>query len=544
LEIINLLLVAMLKRKLYFKLFVILSLLFWGYDSTNPQISTEWVNRYDNSFFDSGSTVKIDQNNNVYVLGTTLGLNDNFDIVLIKYSSTGFLQWIKYYDGPDTLDDFPGDISLDNGGNIYVTGSSEGVSTGRDGILLKYNSNGSLMWSRRYTSNGNHTDAMGGTTFNSGFLYLTGFSYGGQTIDCIVLKYDINGNELWNKRYTVGTGSTEGYNIIDDKYGNSYVCGRCNGDAFSLKYDPHGNLQWTRFYNGPGNREDVAYWIMLDSAMNVYTAGSSIGQGNNFRDYLILKHSNAGDSLWTIRYNGSGQFDDDIRAMVFDNSGNILVTGQSIETGQGYNFTTIKYSPDGKEIWKSFYNNGLNDFGRAITFDSEDNVFITGYSDGNGTDFDFATVKYDSAGNKIWTTRYNFSGEYDDEAYSIALDNMANVYVTGRSNRDMLTIKYSQPTGMYSQTELLSNNYFLSQNYPNPFNPKTNLSYTINSPGKVILKVFDIKGNEISTLVNEYNNSGHYEMIFDGSNLNSGIYFYSLFVNGVAKDTKKMLLIK
>lgn len=535
----------MLKHRKYKILFLILINFVTGFENSNSQIVTEWVDRFDNGFYDSGSIVKIDKNNNVYVLGATVASNNKFDIVLMKYTLSGILQWTKFFDGPDKQDDNPSYMSLDSTGNICIAGSSIGLTSGRDGIILKYNPEGLLMWSKRFTSSGNHSDAISGITCNSGNVFVTGFSYGGPTVDCITLKYDSNGNELWSSRYTVGTGSTQGYNIIDDPIGNSYVNGRCNGDAMTLKYDTQGNMQWSRFYNGPGNSEDVTYWIMIDSAFNIYSAGSSIGGSNSFRDFLILKYSNSGDSLLTIRYNGSGQFDDDIRAMVFDNSGNILVTGQSMESGQGYNFTTIKYSPEGKQLWKSFYNNGPNDFGRSIAVDSENNVYITGYSDGNGTNYDFATVKYDSAGNQKWIMRYDFSGKYDDQAYSIALDNMANVYITGISNRDILTIKYSVPTVVNNFAEFSTKeNYLLFQNYPNPFNPITNIPYSIKTSGNVKIKVYDIIGNEIKIILNEYKTSGRYDFDFDGTHLNSGVYFYSLYMNEEIMDTKKMLLIK
>ena len=83
----------------------------------------------------------------------------------------------------------------------------------------------------------------------------------------------------------------------------------------------------------------------------------------------------------------------------------------------------------------------------------------------------------------------------------------------------------------------------LSQNYPNPFNPATNIKFSIPKNSNVILKVFDMLGKEISTLVNEKLNAGEYERSFDGSNLPSGVYFYKL-TSGEFTETKKMLMIK
>ncbi len=85
--------------------------------------------------------------------------------------------------------------------------------------------------------------------------------------------------------------------------------------------------------------------------------------------------------------------------------------------------------------------------------------------------------------------------------------------------------------------------FSLEQNYPNPFNPITTLSYSIKEKTLVTLKVFDILGNEVSTLVNEEMESGYYNLKFNASSLSSGIYFYSLKA-GDFVSTKKMILLK
>ncbi len=88
----------------------------------------------------------------------------------------------------------------------------------------------------------------------------------------------------------------------------------------------------------------------------------------------------------------------------------------------------------------------------------------------------------------------------------------------------------------------LPDEYVLYQNYPNPFNPSTTLSFAISQSSFVSLKVFDILGKEISTLVNEYKPAGRYEVRFDAQGLSSGVYFYNLTVNGVVYSKNMMLL--
>jgi len=85
--------------------------------------------------------------------------------------------------------------------------------------------------------------------------------------------------------------------------------------------------------------------------------------------------------------------------------------------------------------------------------------------------------------------------------------------------------------------------FSLSQNYPNPFNPTTSLQYAIGSRQYITLKIFDLLGREVTTLVNEEKPAGEYEIEFDAANLPSGIYFYQL-QGGAFVETKKMILLK
>jgi hypothetical protein len=102
----------------------------------------------------------------------------------------------------------------------------------------------------------------------------------------------------------------------------------------------------------------------------------------------------------------------------------------------------------------------------------------------------------------------------------------------------------------------ITTDFELFRNYPNPFNPITSIKYQVSCQSGsltnmsfVVLKVYDILGKEVETLVNEYQKAGTYETQFPGNQftnnqLSSGIYFYSLFVNGEKIDTKKLMMLK
>lgn len=89
--------------------------------------------------------------------------------------------------------------------------------------------------------------------------------------------------------------------------------------------------------------------------------------------------------------------------------------------------------------------------------------------------------------------------------------------------------------------------YKLNQNYPNPFNSETNISFNLNKPGQVKLKIYGINGEEITTLLDEYRSAGNHSVRWDGlvanRKVNSGVFFYELSVNGIA-DVKKMIHLK
>ena len=84
----------------------------------------------------------------------------------------------------------------------------------------------------------------------------------------------------------------------------------------------------------------------------------------------------------------------------------------------------------------------------------------------------------------------------------------------------------------------------LLQNYPNPFNPRTTIAYSIPLSGFVELKIYNVLGREIQTLVNDFRQAGSYSFDFDASQLSNGVYFYQLKVGNRFSETKKMLYLK
>jgi len=105
-----------------------------------------------------------------------------------------------------------------------------------------------------------------------------------------------------------------------------------------------------------------------------------------------------------------------------------------------------------------------------------------------------------------------------------------------------INITVSNPVGITNNQTVTE--FSLLQNYPNPFNPSTVISYQLAVSSSVMLRVYDALGNEVMTLINKKQNAGNNEVMFSGSNFASGIYYYSLTVDGTLIDTKRMFLLK
>jgi uncharacterized delta-60 repeat protein len=217
---------------------------------------------------------------------------------------------------------------------------------------------------------------------------------------------------------------------------------------------------WVARYNGSANDFDQARAIAVDASGNVYVTGGSSGSGTRL-DYATVKYDASGQQQWIAPYDGPGHGDDVASAIAVDASGNIYVTGWSASTrppdpehGHAFDYATIKYNAAGEEQWVARYEGPAevtrDNIATAIALDGSGNVYVTGRSVGAlGNGYDYATLKYNSSGQQEWVARYNGPGNHDDETNAIAVDNSGNVYVTGQSQDDLgndydcLTIKYN-----------------------------------------------------------------------------------------------------
>jgi len=237
----------------------------------------------------------------------------------------------------------------------------------------------------------------------------------------------------------------------------------------------------------------------------------------------IIKTTNGG-SNWTIQSNSgnslySVSFYDSLIGTVVGTSGRIRIT-----TNGGINWLNQTSG-----VLKQLYSVKMYNLNSAIAV-------------GEG-----GVILYTTNSGIIWNTQMSNNSNY---LYSVFLTNVNIAYVSGDFGSILKTTN-SGLVGINDVTVYKNKEYHLSQNYPNPFNPITIINYELPASRQggritnyVSLKVFDVLGNEVANLVNEKKNPGSYKVEFNGSNLSSGIYFYSLYIEGVINETKKCLLIK
>jgi uncharacterized delta-60 repeat protein len=260
-------------------------------------------------------------------------------------------------------------------------------------------------------------------------------------------------NVEWVRNYISGytPAFDHVYDITVDSYGNSFVTGLSYGadtmgDIATIKYNTYGDTVWVRRYNGPGDNWDHSYAIAIDAAGNVYIAGKSFTDSLDY-DYTVLKYNTAGALQWANHYDNANSADVAV-AIAVDDEGNVYVTGYSGGIGTFYDYATIKYNASGVEQWVRRFNGigNTKDIASDLAIDKDGNVYVTGSSgEGSPNLSDYLTIKYNSNGVQQWVA--NYSNLYD-YATAMAVDTSGNVYVTGYSYYsgsyyDFATVKYN-----------------------------------------------------------------------------------------------------
>ena len=378
----------------------------------------------------------------VYAGGPIVFGTGGYDAFLVKFNSSGVRQWATYYGG--SQDDMGISCAVDASGNVYMIGSTSSTSgiatagahetTINDGFLVKFNSNGVRQWGTYFEGNGNAC-----TTDDSGNIYIVGLtnSTSGiatagahQTVmsgsgDAFLVKFNSSGVKQWGTYfggpYTLASGMETGLSCATDALGNVYMTGHTpstsgiatagahqtiyggsSTDAFLVKFNSSGVIQWGTYYGGEG--VDIGYSCATDASGNVYMAGdaqqqnlpasgiSTIGAhqsayGGGYSDGFLVKFDSNGLRQWGTYYGGPNE--DIGYSCATDASGNVYMSGGTQSTSgiatSGAHQTTINdaflvcFNSSGVRQSGTYYGGIKN----VCTTDASGNVYMTGYTQSN-----------------------------------------------------------------------------------------------------------------------------------------------------------------
>ncbi len=418
-----------------------------------------WTNRYNGrgNRDDRASALAVDNTGTVFVTGYTVGVEGSFDYATIAYSSAGLPLWINHYNGPENGSDEAKAMAVDSAGNVFVTGRSFSAENVSGYATIAYSAAGVALWTNRHSGSDIFDSAGAVAVDNTGHVYVTGFLAG----DYATISYSVAGVPLWTNRYNgSANGRDSAVAIAAQDTGTVFVTGSSAEtpdsyfyfDYVTIAYSAAGAPLWTNRYTGSETSSDGASALAVDRNGNVFVTGSSASPFDY--DYATIAYSGAGLPLWTNRYNGPGNGDDTAFAVAVDSSGNVFVTGDSRGRAGDFDYATIAYSGAGVPLWTNRYDGPGNayDHAYAIAVDASGNVFVTGVSlsDGNS---DYVTMAYSSAGVPLWTQRYNGlanGSDVPETRFCVAIGPDGAVYVTGSSDGnyggeaiyDFATIKY------------------------------------------------------------------------------------------------------
>ncbi len=365
-----------------------------------------------------------------------------------------------------------------------------------------------------------------------------GWAVGGNSSDLSGLIYNTNdGGNHWNlqlndsSRYLNSVcfvnnliGWAGGFNrIIKTTDGGKTWVSQYSSEISSI-YFPDENNGWAVSYNQILNTTDGgSRWYLFNVGIGnsntyytVFFRNTKIGfiGGNGF----ILKTSDGGNS-WA-KANGTIK---DICSISFSDS----LNGTAISNG-GAIFKTN----DGGDSWVIIQDGNYQNYFSSVCYrDSKHGIIVGKYG----------IMLYTNNGGNSWVQGDNPTVT---SLNSIFFTNSTSGWIVGNNGTILKYNGQNNLSSIYNKPQAISlNKFYLSQNYLNPFNPSTKIEYKITSPGIVKITIYDILGEKIKTIIDEYKSSGNYSLTINLSNYSSGVYFYKIQENNFIQ-LKKMVLIK
>jgi hypothetical protein len=394
------------------------------YDSKGVKLWEATYNSPLNTGFDAGYNLVVDTVGNVYVAGTSATSPAYYIGVcstVVKYSPAGEELWAARY-ADSAFGSHYGGLDIDAAGNVYVSLStiydSAYNSTAIDGVIVKYDANGNRVWKYLMAIGHYGDDWASKVMVKNGFVYVAGtfnggdHGYGDNMRNSMVWKFTLDGQLVWKAIHDGGGADYFGDFAVDGQ-DNVYIASSSDRlltgwtmwdtyryDMATAKFDANGQLVWNSRYNNAGAGNHGPSSIAVNAGGDVYVTGNSDGDGTTGTDLVTVKYRGAdGAQLWVDRYNGTANDNELGGIVLIDNKGDVYVSGTSVNSGTGQDFTIIKYGPDGTRQWAELYNGAANgnDSLASMTLDAQGNIIVTGASTDAGGIPRYLTIKYATA---------------------------------------------------------------------------------------------------------------------------------------------------
>lgn len=394
-----------------------------------------------------------------YTCGASINSSGNYDMYVSKMNASGSLLWSQVYNGAGNGNDYATDVQIDAVGNVYVSGTYYKNSTdSNNAIVIKYNTNGTLKWSKSFNGAGSRHDAFAALQVGGNVVVAVGSTWGASTMyDMLAVRYDSSGNQVWSQTWDY-TGL---FDVATNLYNNGtkiYIAGGAQSAVATYKYAvvslkaSDGSIQSSTVTGGTAFGFDQVTDLQMDASGNIFITGGALDVSTLY-NYRTVKLDTALNILWSVTYNGAANLNDVASSLYLDSVGNVIVTGYTTTTSQSKNYATVKYNSSGTQQWVATFNGAVNgnDSATAVVAKGTD-IYVTGASF-NGGNFDYYTIKYNGSGTQIWGISWNSSGNKSDRPTSIAIDTDRGVIVTGQTKHSG---SYSYHTVKYQTRNVLT----------------------------------------------------------------------------------------
>ena len=339
------------------------------------------------AFVSEAREVYVDDNENKYMAGIFFDNLDNY-VYVEKYDSLGQFQWnISWNGGLDIGFNFLSG-AVNKYQEVYLTGGhiveGGGLTSNSDVFLLKINSGGSVGWVRSWGLGGDsdfRDIGYGVACDSSGNPYVTGRMYYNfpQSSNLLLLKYNRNGNLLWERNWDYASAVDQGNSIEIDSNDNIYITGYTrdsNWNLCLLKYNNSGDFEWAQVWNPTDHSTGTS--LAIDSVDNILVIGSYQRDPGNIKTASLLKFNSSGNLNWNISMLSPD--DAELNNIIVDPFDNLYILGNGNFFNDSHSFYIFKFNSSGQLPNYGYSDNFFSDK-MNLDCDSYGNIYLVGWYD-------------------------------------------------------------------------------------------------------------------------------------------------------------------